>query len=292
MPEMTSTCSIDYAAVPLTPSQLAEVWAIADDPDASAEAITLISRMLSLRPSESQEDIFMELMYQHLRFAKLQAFTAAKTLTMLSIIGKTHARTVESEGDKSDVFRFFSATSLDATKAMAPHERFTLKEVEVMVAHVRSTLIDHMHLFRLVFTQPQTIRRSELELFVQQPMPSPLPLAHAREAPAEQSAVDGAADAKSEGEGAPAEGAPGVLAPGEAPGEAPAPAGESPENEGTRDEGSSALSAMDEQLAAAINAAMSSYMGELKSQISAEHATREAEIRARIERLEGGLQEY
>ena len=75
----------------------------------------------------------------------------------MQLLRAMHDYAAESECCKSDAFRFFSATLLDETKQMTAPERFTLKEVEALTAHTRSTLLDNLQLIRLVFTQPQTV---------------------------------------------------------------------------------------------------------------------------------------
>ena len=117
---------------------------------------------------------------------------------------------------------------------------------------------------------------------------APPPLAIAREVPADAPATSFGGDGAPAAESAyaPAEGAP-----SEAPAASP-PAGEGGEGSGTstgEGEGGSTPK-VDEQLVAAIRAAMDSYMGELKSQIVAEHEAREAAIRARITKLEGSVE--
>lgn len=54
--------------------------------------------------------------------------------------------------------RFFTNGLLEATKAMAPTDRYSLADVEALMAHARSAVLDHIKLLRLVFTTRQEVR--------------------------------------------------------------------------------------------------------------------------------------
>jgi len=58
---------------------------------------------------------------------------------------------------------------------MAPTDRYSLADVEALMAHARSAVLDHIKLLRLVFTTRQETRASSANYFVQHPA-LPLPL--------------------------------------------------------------------------------------------------------------------
>ena len=59
--------------------------------------------------------------------------------------------------DKEGVYRFFANVLLAATKAMTPADRYSLSDVEALTQFARTSLLDHLELIRLVFTQPQNV---------------------------------------------------------------------------------------------------------------------------------------
>jgi hypothetical protein len=57
----------------------------------------------------------------------------------------------------ASTLRFLTAGLLEATKAMAPSDRYSLADVEAIMAHGRATVVDHVKLLRLVYTTKQAV---------------------------------------------------------------------------------------------------------------------------------------
>lgn len=170
-------------ALRITPEQLAEVWRPAD----SAESISLLARIADLGDAEEEPRISLWLDFLHatLVFAKEQRFSAAKALASFDLIQSlaSHAvnALVANEGElPASCLSFFSSAVLESTKAMAPSERFSLVDVEALMAHARAAVIDHPWLIRTVFTVGQDVRLSEATYLVQRPT-APEPLADAEQ---------------------------------------------------------------------------------------------------------------
>jgi len=272
MPELSAEPEVAFS-LDLSPTQVAEIWGASSE----EAGIVVLARIADLNPEEPRIAIWLDFMFQSLHFSKLQGLSAAKTLAVFTLLNQTHEHAVDASVSKPELYRFFSDKLLSATKNMPIADRFTLQEVEAITAHARTTALDQLLLIRLVFTQPQTVRRSEAEYFVQQPA-APCSLSDTiGEPPEDNEATDAPAAAPSDAadlpEGPPTEEA---EAPANAPETAPC------EPEGAVSGGSGGGS----ELTEAIGEAISSYMNQLKTQMTAEYEAREAKLRERIDKLE------
>mmetsp|Transcript_9014 Transcript_9014/g.18195 ORF Transcript_9014/g.18195 Transcript_9014/m.18195 type:complete len:284 (+) Transcript_9014:18-869(+) len=282
MPVPTVDLSGNNFTLELSRAQLGEVWGAESD----AEGAALLARIAQIEDidEEPRKAIWVDFMYQQLAFAKEQSLIASKALAFFEVMLKLHARAVESMAKKDgavvgseseglsrdDGFQFFAEQLLAATKALPVPDRFTLLEAQAISQHVQSAYLQNIKLHQLVFTQRQTTRESEAQLFLQTPaMPPPLSDASdeppsAEEAPASsQAAVPEAAAAAAAPEAAPVE---------EVPAEAPA---------ALEDDGLG-----NAELTAAINKAVGLQVEGLQAQLAAEYASQEQALLDRIAKLE------
>jgi hypothetical protein len=264
----------------LSRAQLGEVWGAESD----AEGAALLARIAQIEDvDEPRKAIWVDFMYQQLAFAKEQSLIAPKALAFFDIMLKTHAHAVESMAKKDgaavgsesdglgrdDGFRYFADQLLAATKALPVPDRFTLLEVQALSQHAQSAYLQNIKLHQLVFTQRQTTRESEAQLFLQTPAIPP-PLADASDEPPSTEEPASAPEAVPEADAAAAaEEAPAVEAPAEA--EAPAVEGDGLGNA---------------ELTEAINKALSTQVEGLQAQMAAEYAAQEQELLERIAKLE------
>lgn len=151
------------APVSLSPTQLAEIWGAKTD----VEAVALLGRVAALGDAEAEPRIslWLDFLYETLAFGKARSFSAVKALATLDIIKATavHAVDASASGDaepKAACLRFLSAAVLETTKRMAPGERFSLTDVEAIMAHARSAVINHVRLLRLAFVCEQVSSRT------------------------------------------------------------------------------------------------------------------------------------
>jgi len=283
MPVPTTDLSGNNFTLELSRAQLGEVWGAESD----AEGAALLARIAQIEDIEEEprKAIWVDFMYQQLAFAKEQSLIASKALAFFDVMLKTHAHAVESMAKKDgavvgseseglgrdDGFRFFADQLLAATKALPVPDRFTLLEAQALSQHAQSAYLQNIKLHQLVFTQRQTTRESEAQLFLQTPaMPPPLVDAReegvesAEETPASTEEAVLEADAAAVSEAAPA---------AEAPAEAEAPVVE--------DDGLG-----NAELTEAINKALTTQVEGLQAQMAAEYASQEQALLDRISKLE------
>jgi len=283
MPVPVSDTSGNNFTLELSRAQLGEVWGAESD----AEGAALLARIAQIEDidEEPRKAIWVDFMYQQLAFAKEQSLIASKALAFFDVMLKTHAHAVESMAKKDgavvgseseglgrdDGFRFFADQLLAATKALPVPDRFTLLEAQALSQHAQSAYLQNIKLHQLVFTQRQTTRESEAQLFLQTPaMPPPLVDAReegvesAEETPASTEEAVLEADAAAVSEAAPA---------AEAPAEAEAPVVE--------DDGLG-----NAELTEAINKALTTQVEGLQAQMAAEYASQEQALLDRISKLE------
>ena len=243
----------------------------------SSEAgLKLLARCLSL-PEDYEEDlrsqIWLDMLYGIIDYCKELTLTPRKAKAYLTVMMSLHAHSTESKCSKEEAFGVFTDGLLGATKGLPLAERFSLDEVRLLTEHATSSYLSAIKLHQLVFTEEQTVRDSELELFLQTPAVPP--------------ATDAAVD-------------PDSLPPPEAddaneePTPAPAtadPAAEMPAAEAEPPAAEAEPAAMgDEALTAAIAATISSQVAAHQAQMAAEYAQQEQMLLDRVAALEAKLQ--
>lgn len=283
MPVPVSDTSGNNFTLELSRAQLGEVWGAESD----AEGAALLARIAQIEDidEEPRKAIWVDFMYQQLAFAKEQSLIASKALAFFDVMLKTHAHAVESMAKKDgavvgseseglgrdDGFRYFADQLLAATKALPVPDRFTLLEAQALSQHAQSAYLQSIKLHQLVFTQRQTTRESEAQLFLQTPAVPP-PLTDASDEPpsAEEPASAPEAVPEADAAAAAAEEAPAV----EAPAEAEAPAAVEDDGLGNA------------ELTEAINKALSTQVEGLQAQMAAEYSSQEQALLERIAKLE------
>eukprot|EP00964_Phaeocystis_antarctica_P029974 scaffold16904_cov72-Phaeocystis_antarctica.AAC.10 len=282
MPVPVSDTSGNNFTLELSRAQLGEVWGAETD----AEGAALLARIAQIEDidEEPRKAIWVDFMYQQLAFAKEQSLIASKALAFFDVMLKTHAHAVESMAKKDgavvgseseglgrdDGFRYFADQLLAATKALPVPDRFTLLEAQALSQHAQSAYLQSIKLHQLVFTQRQTTRESEAQLFLQTPAVPP-PLTDASDEPPSAEEPASAPEAVPEADAAAAaEEAPAV----EAPAEAPAPAAVEDDGLGNA------------ELTEAINKALSTQVEGLQAQMAAEYSSQEQALLERIAKLE------
>ena len=258
--------------VALTPAQLREVWG-APTPTAGAALVARIAGEPDDFDEEPRTAIWVEFMYQAIIFAKEKALSPPKAIAFFTVMQETNINAIATMASKGAAFQFFADRLLAATKELPPKDRFTLPEVEQLLAYARTTYLSAVKLHLLVFTEPQVIRASKLSLFVQTPA-VPLPLADAKTAAEVEAEAAAAEAAAAEAAAAPAPEAPAEPAPAAEPAAAPASAEPALENA---------------ELAAAINKAVAEQVSALQAGMEAEYAAQEKQMLERIASLETKL---
>ena len=268
--------------VPIDAAQIKEIWA---SPTSDA-ALLLLARCLSMSEDDLEESlraqIWLELLYGVIDHCKTLELTPKKAKAFLDVITALHGACVETLCAKEEAFSTFTDSLLRATKALPLAERFSLEEVRLLTEHVTSSYLSSLKLHQLVFTEEQTVRESEAELFLQTPaVPPPTEAAVDPSAVPPPNAEGEAADADAAAADADADPA--------APDGEPAAGGEEGAD-GSAAEASAPAEAMgDEALTAAIAATISSQVAAHQAQMAAEFAAQEQVLLDRVAALETKL---
>ena len=180
MPVPVEDTSGNDFTLELSRAQLGEVWGAESD----AEGAALLARIAQIEDidEEPRKAIWVDFMYQQLAFAKEQSLIAPKALAFFDVVLKTHAYAVEAMVSRQEAFTFFADQLLSATKALPVADRFSVLEVQRLSEHMQRAYLQNLKLHQLVFTQQQTTRESEAQLFLQTPAKPP-PLAEAGDEP-------------------------------------------------------------------------------------------------------------
>jgi hypothetical protein len=253
----------------LSRAQLGEVWAAESDADATA----LLARIAQIEDmdEEPRKAIWVDFMYQQLAFAKEQSLIAPKALAFFDVVLKTHAYAVEAMVSRQEAFTFFADQLLSATKALPVADRFSVLEVQRLSEHMQRAYLQNLKLHQLVFTQQQTTRESEAQLFLQTPAKPP-PLAEAGDEPPAPPAS--APEADPEAAAVPEAAAPEAAPPADAAAPAAAPAAPADDGLGNA------------ELTAALNKALNLQVEALQAQMTAEYGAQEQALLDRIAKLE------
>ena len=266
--------------VAISAAQIQELWA---SPTTDA-GLVLLARCIEMPEEAFEEDlrsqIWVDLLYGVIDFAKNLELTPIKAKAFLNVMTALHGACIETLCSKEQAFSTFTDTLLRATKGLPLAERFSLEEVRRLTEHVTSSYLASLKLHQLVFTEEQTVRESEAELFLQTPaVPPPTDAAvDPSEVPPPDAEGDaaGAADADAAAQPAAAAAAanpPTAAAPAAPPADAAAPA--APPGE--------------DALTAAIAATISSQVAAHQAQMAAEFAAQEQLLLDRVAALESKL---
>ena len=253
----------------LSTAQVSEIFKTV----AIEERLSLLARCLSVDAEEEEDlrkQIWLDMVLKVLIFCYDNELNETKTLAFLGVMASLHAHAVETMCTKVEAFEFYKSALVGATKALPLTNRFSLGEVQALTSHANNSYIDSIKLHQLVFTQEQTIRESEAELFLQTPaVPPPM-----------WTAVD-----------------PDALPPVNAPADAPAPAdadaappaADESAPEGEAEAATEAEAPSNDALTDAISATINSQVAAHQSQLAAEFAAQEQTLLDRIGTLETKL---